>query len=347
MRSMLKIFPSGVQYLWISILIVVLSILHLIIGHVHIATADVFLCLTGNLDETKDWEKIILSSRFCTLTTSILAGMALALSGWLMQTFFRNPVAGPFVLGISSGASLAVALMIYLLSAVGMNLFLTEFSASWLLALLSFAGSLFFSFLILLISRKLKSSSALLVAGLMLGSASSALITIFQSLGSKEQLQSFVIWTFGSFSNVHPTQLIVLFALVILGTAGTLFLLKPLNLLLLGEDYAKSMGLNLPVYRLAILSVSSILAGVVTAFCGPIAFIGLAVPHMARATLNSSDHRKLFPMILLTGALVSLFCSLLTQIPVFSMAIPINAITSAIGAPFVIWIVLKRPMMIS
>jgi len=330
-----------------SVIFILLFALHVLIGRVSIPLSDIWQMLSGKLDNSKDWESVILQSRWLTAATASIAGIALSLSGWQMQTFFRNPVAGPFVLGISSGASMMVALFIMAGSYLGVQTLFTGAVGNWSLALVAFAGSMLFSALILLLSGRLKSMAALLVTGLMLGSASSALVTILQSYSSKTDLQNYIFWSFGSYADVTKEQLLVMSCLILPAVLASVFLLKPLNLLLMGEDYAQSMGLSLRSTRIAVMLTCSLLAAVVTAFCGPIAFIGLAVPHFSRSLVKSSDHAKLFPAIILLGAITSLSCSLITQLPFTDKVIPLNAVTSAVGAPFVIWIILRKPFMVS
>jgi iron complex transport system permease protein len=328
-------------------LLLLVFVMHVFIGRVHISLHDWRLLLQGKMDAEHQWQMVIVQSRLLTASTALVSGIALALSGWQMQTFFRNPVAGPFVLGISSGASMTVALFVMAGSYFGMQGILNGALGNWSLALVAFIGSMLFSALILLLSTKLKSMAALLVTGLMLGSASAALVTILQSYSSKTDLQNYIFWSFGSYADVTAAQLLVICLVVFPALVASLFLLKPLNLLLMGEDYAVSMGLSLKKTRLAVMITCSLLAAVVTAFCGPIAFIGLAVPHFARSLTRSADHKKLFPVIILLGAITSIICSLITQLPISDKVIPLNAVTSAIGAPFVIWIIIRKPFMIS
>lgn len=319
------------------LLIVLLFFANISLGSVHIPTTAIWAILTGGSVEQEAWRYILLEFRIPKALTAIFVGMGLAVSGLQMQTLFRNPLAGPFVLGISSGASLGVALLVM----AGGLLAYSAILGSWLQVTAATIGASLVLFLVLGVSAKVKDSMALLIVGLMLGSATGALVSVLQFFSNKEQLQEYLIWTFGNLGGQTWTELVIFIPLVILGLLLSFILTKPLNALLLGEQYAQSMGLHIAKSRFWIIVSTSILAGCITAFCGPIAFVGIAVPHIARLLFNTSDHRVLVPATSLTGALLMLFCDLLAQLPSAHYTLPINIITSLLGAPVVIWVILR------
>jgi len=263
-----------------------------------------------------------------------LAGGGLAVCGLLMQTLFRNPLAGPSVLGLSSGASLGVAL---LMLAAPTALFV-EIPVDLTAAVAAFVGAMGVLFLIMLADRRMGDGVALLIVGLMLGYLCSALISLLQLASAEQALKSFVIWGMGSFSGVLIERLPWLMAPVLIGIGAAFLLVKPLNALLLGDNYAASLGVHVGRTRRWIMLITGLLAGVITAFCGPIAFLGLATPHVARGLCRSSDHSTLLPVTLLCGVVLALFCDLIIKIPAFGAGIPLNAITSLLGAPVVAWV---------
>lgn len=279
---------------------------------------------------------IIHSYRLPKAFTSLFGGAALAFAGLQMQTLFRNPLAGPFVLGISSGASLGVALLVLL--GIGVNGAL----AYWGMALASITGSSLVLLLIVLVSVRLKDSMSLLLVGLMFGAFTSAIVSILQYFSTAEDIQNFLFWTFGATGNLSWDELQVFIPVIIIGISLGYWQAKPLNALLMGENYAKSMGLRIQYVRLFLVISTSILAGVVTAFCGPIAFLGLAVPHISRIIFKTSNHFILIPSTLLLGACLLLICDLIAQLPGLDLILPINAVTSLLGAPVVIWLILRR-----
>lgn len=321
--------------------LVVTFLVSISLGSVQIPISDTVKVLTGGEPTTESWRYIILDYRLPKSLAAILIGSGLALSGLLMQTLFRNPLAGPFVLGISSGASLGAALLIFggsLLAPVGLSFALSDTA----LALASSAGSFLVLLIVLGVSTKLKDSMALLIIGLMFGSITSALVTILSFFSDAEVLQQYIFWSYGSIGNLSWSALGILAGICLLGTLLTLFCLKALNVLLLGEAYAGTLGFSLPRVRLVIILATGLLAGGITAFAGPIAFIGLAVPHLTRLLFRSSDHRILLPGVLLCGAILMLLCDTLAQWPNSAYVLPINAITSLVGAPVVIWLLLRR-----
>lgn len=316
-------------------------LLSLSLGSVAIPLKGVLSFLMGS-PEDPVWNNIIGNFRLPKAITAMLAGSALGISGLQMQTLFRNPLAGPFILGISSGAGLGVAIIIFLGVWVGAFLELSGLERSWLLVIASSIGSFLVLSVVLVASFRIRSGVSLLVIGLMFGSAVSALVSILQYFSQAESIQAYVIWTFGSLGSVSWTEIWV-FAPIILGAlALSFFLSKKLNALLLGEDYATSMGLNLKKARLLVIMNTSLLAGTVTAFCGPVAFIGLAIPHITRMLFNTGNHLLLTPLVILMGGFSLTVFDVVAQLPGMQETLPINAITSFFGAPFVIWLLIRR-----
>lgn len=305
------------------------------LGSVYISPSDIWEVLVGASNSTDLY--IITQLRLPRAIMAVLTGAGLAIAGMLMQTLFRNPLAGPFVLGISSGAGLGVAISIMGGSLLGIG-FVTGFG----LIASSVIGSLAVFLLIILISVRIKDTMGLLIIGLMVGSLSSALVGILQYFSPSEQLRRYVFWGLGSLGNLSWNEIGLIAILVLISFAGLLFILKPLNALLLGETYARSLGINIKQTRWIIISITCILAGSITAFAGPIAFIGLAVPHIARLIMSSMDHKKLVPLVIIVGASLLLACDIVAQIPFSNYSLPINAVTSLVGAPLVIWLIIKK-----
>jgi len=317
-------------------LLAVLFVLSISLGSVVIPFSEIMDILLGNgLTENANYH-IINSYRLPKALTSIFAGAALGFAGLQMQTLFRNPLAGPFVLGISSGASLGVALLVLL--GIGVNGAL----AYWGMAIASIIGSSAVLLLVVLVSVRLKDSMSLLLVGLMFGAFTSAIVSILQYFSTAEDIQNFLFWTFGATGNLSWEELQIFIPLIIIGIVLGYWQAKPLNALLMGENYAQSMGLRIQFVRLFLVISTSILAGVVTAFCGPIAFLGLAVPHISRIIFKTSNHFILIPATLLLGACLLLICDLIAQLPGIDLILPINAVTSLFGAPVVIWLILRR-----
>ncbi len=318
-----------------------LFFVNLSLGAVKIPFSEVWCALTGGIPSRETWQYIILNYRLPKALTAILAGMGLSVSGLLMQTLFRNPLAGPYVLGLSSGSSLGVAFIL-----LGAGLLPPALSAIFLssygLVLASVLGSLMVMAAVLLVAQRLRDTMAILIVGLMFGSFTSAIVGVLTYFSTAEQLQKFTFWSLGSLGNLSWENIAVLTAACLAGLLLSAFCLKPLNALLLGERYAVSMGINFKRTRLFIIIATSLLAGSITAFAGPIAFVGLAVPHMAKLTFRTADHKILFIATLLFGAGIMLVCDTLTQLPGTDSALPINAITSIIGAPVVIWLLLRK-----
>ncbi|MGZ9676438.1 iron chelate uptake ABC transporter family permease subunit [Flavobacterium sp. GNP001] len=330
----------------LTIGLVVLFFINISYGAIQIPVADIYHSLTGVHASKTTWEYIIINYRLPKAITAILVGAGLSISGLLMQTLFRNPLAGPYVLGLSSGASLGVAFVI--LGAGLLPSFLgTLITSPYGIVLASTMGSSLVLLAVLAVSQKLRDTMAILIVGLMFGSFTSAIVGVLTYFSSAEQLQKFTFWSMGNLGNLSWTSIGLLTVCVFLGILISIFSIKPLNALLLGENYARSMGLNFKRTRNIIILATSILAGSITAFAGPIAFVGLAVPHIAKLVFQTSNHAVLFWSTLLFGAAILLLCDILTQLPGLEVMLPINAITSIIGAPIVIWLLVRKQKMIA
>jgi len=323
----------------ILLLLVILFILDIFFGSVSIKGADVISAIfDGN---GSDFETIILKFRLPKAITALIVGIALSLSGLQMQTIFRNPMAGPDVLGISSGASLGVAFVILGFSS-SISSESLEGLGNWILVAASWSGAGAVMLLIMFLSSRVKDIMTILILGIMLSSGISAVVTIMQYFSNETMLKAYVIWTMGSLGNLTASQLNVLLISVSAGVLLSLVSAKMLNALLLGENYAGSIGLNVRFARIIIFACTSILAGTVTAFCGPIGFIGIAVPHIARILFKTSDHRILIPGTILSGGVVMLASDIISQLPGSDNVLPVNAVTSLIGIPIVIWVILRN-----
>ena len=294
----------------------------------------------GGASTKESWETIVLNYRIPKSITAILVGSGLSISGLLMQTLFRNPLAGPFVLGISSGASLGVAMLL-----LGTSLFsgFTFFlDSSFGMAIAASFGSFLVMTAVMIVANRIRNTMSILIIGLMFGSITSAIISVLAFFSEPGQLQQFIFWGFGSLGNLSWNELGVFSIIYFIGIALLGLILKPLNSLLLGESYAKSMGVNIKLIRNVILITTSLLTGVITAFSGPIAFVGLAVPHIARLIFNSSNHKILLPASAILGAILMLLADTIAQLPTSEFTLPINAITSLFGAPIVIWLLIRK-----
>ena len=321
-----------------------LFIVNISLGSISIPLKDVFKSLTGAVASKESWQYIILNYRLPKAITAVLVGMGLATSGLLMQTLFRNPLAGPYVLGLSSGASLGVATII-----LGASILPASISAfllsSYGIVLASSLGSFLVLLAVLAVSYRLKDTMAILIVGLMFGSLTSAVVNTLIYFSTAEELQKFTFWSLGSLGNLSWTAISILFIAVLIGLTLSLVSIKSLDALLLGENYAKSMGLNYKKSRLLIILATSVMAGSITAFAGPIAFIGLAVPHIAKLVFQTSNHKVLFWSTLLFGAIIMLICDSISQVPGKDFSLPINAVTSLFGAPIVIWLLVRKKKM--
>ena len=322
-----------------SAVLLALFTLDLFLGSVSIKSADIFDAIFGGSDATVN--TIITKFRLPKALTALLAGISLSVSGLQMQTLFRNPMAGPYVLGISSGASLGVAFVILGFSSSLSPESLTGIG-NWVIVTASWAGAGIVMVLILYISSRVKDIMTVLIIGIMLSGGITAAVSIMQYFSSETMLKSYIIWTMGSLGNLTAPQLSVMAVSVSFGILLSLFSVKMLNALLLGENYAQSIGLNIKLARIIIFSSTSILAGSVTAFCGPIGFIGIAVPHIARLFFRTSDHTILIPATILTGGAVMLLSDIISQMPGSDNVLPVNSITSLVGIPIVIWVILRR-----
>lgn len=328
----------------LSLALLFALLMNLSMGQVAIPAKEVFKSLLGNPTEKETWEYIILNFRLPKAIAAILVGIGLSISGLLMQTLFRNPLAGPYVLGLSSGSSLGVAFII-----LGARLLPSAFShfllSSYGIILASCIGSLLVLLMILVVSNRLRDTMSILIVGLMFSSFTSAIVSVFSYFSTAEQLQKYTFWSMGSLGNLSWQNIVLLTIAIVVGLFLSLLTLKPLDALLLGENYAKSMGLNIRKSRYIIIFATSILAGSITAFAGPIAFIGLAVPHLSKLLFQTSNHKILFLSTILIGAVIMLLCDTVSQMPGFEFTLPINAITSIIGAPVVIWLIVRKRSM--
>ncbi len=306
-----------------------------------IPVKEVFKSLSGAIASKDTWEYIIVNFRLPKAITAVLVGMGLSISGLLMQTLFRNPLAGPYVLGLSSGSSLGVALII--LGAAFLPSLVSEILlSSYGIIVASCLGSFLVLLLVLIVSSRLRDTATILIVGLMFSSFTSAIVSVLTYFSSAEQLQKFTFWSMGNLGNLSWQNILILGVTVAVGLLLSLISIKSLDALLLGENYAKSMGLNIRKSRYIIIIATSLLAGSITAFAGPIAFIGLAVPHLAKLLFQTSNHKILFGSTILIGAILMLFCDMVSQMPGIEFTLPINAITSIIGAPIVIWLLVQR-----
>lgn len=328
------------RFLILTILAILLFFINLFIGSVEIAPAEVFDILFNNGDPDGPLRFIIIGSRLPQAVTALLSGAALTVSGLMLQTAFRNPLAGPSILGITSGASLGVALVMLLLggsvSAVG-------FTLGGYLAILvaAFAGSLVTMGILLLLSTWLKNDLMLLIAGIMVGYLTSSIITILNFLATEEGVHGYTMWGMGNFNGVSLSQLPAFSITLIIGLLLSGLLVKPLNIILLGENYARNLGVKMQLVRNLLLLATGLLTAVVTAFCGPISFIGLAVPHIVRMIFRTADHRIIIPGCILTGGVIGLLCNLICIIPE-NIVLPLNGVTPLIGVPVILYVILKE-----
>ncbi len=332
---------NTILFFVLSLGLIILFFINISLGAITIPFKEIYTSLTGGQSSKETWQYIIVNYRLPKAITAILVGMGLSISGLLMQTLFRNPLAGPYVLGLSSGSSLAVAFVI--LGAGFLPPFLSQYLLSaYGIIMASCIGSLLVVLLVVLVSQRLRDTMSILIVGLMFSSFAGALISVLTYFSSAQQLQKFTFWSMGSLGNLSWIQITILLASIVIGLIISIINIKPLDALLLGENYAKSMGVNYNSARLAIIIATSILSGSITAFAGPIAFIGLAVPHMAKLIFQTSNHFILFWSTLLLGATIMLFCDIASQIPDTDITLPINAITSIVGAPVVIWLLVRK-----
>jgi len=324
---------SPLIFVLLVLLLVLLFLLDFRLGSIRITFPEMLAHLRGTQLLSHEQLIILKSFRLPRLVTALLAGAALPVCGLQMQTLFRNPLAGPYVLGISSGASFGAAVVVMSVGAGGMV-------AGWGLALSSWVGAGLVMVLLLVVSFRIRDVMTILILGIMFSSGLNAIISIMQYFSNASALKSFIIWSMGSLGNVTGSQLLIMSGAVIPVLVFTLFYPKMLNGMMLGEEYAMSMGIRVRRSRIIIFATTSILAGTITAFCGPIGFIGIAVPHITRFLLVQTDHRILLPATMITGMVIMLFSDIVSQLPGTDRMLPINAVTSLIGIPVVIWLVI-------
>ncbi|WP_424494182.1 FecCD family ABC transporter permease [Salinimicrobium sp. GXAS 041] len=327
--------------LLLLLLVLVTAFLNISFGSVSIPFKDVFSVLLDGEAGKESWNYIILEYRLPKAVTAILTGSGLAVSGMLMQTMFRNPLAGPYVLGLSSGASLGVALVIMGASIFG-GIASVLILSNWGLVIASSLGSLLVMLAVMVASIRLKDTMAILIIGLMFASLTSAVVSVLSYFSPADNLQQYIFWSLGSVGDLSWQEVGILFIFWALGIILAVSRIKNLNSLLLGEQYAKSMGLRINRNRAAIIIATSLLAGSITAFAGPIAFVGLAVPHLIRQVIPVNNHRILLPAVIFGGAILMLLCDIVAQLPGSEYTLPINAITSLVGAPVVIWLLVRK-----
>jgi len=321
----------------IFISILIFFLLNLVLGTIAIPVRSIWNILFGSGEESVIWQNIIWKSRFPQTITALFAGAGLSISGLQMQTVFRNPLAGPSELGISSGASLGVAFIILLSGSIaGTALSKLGFFGEVAISAAAIAGAMAVMAIIIAISQRVRGNVILLIIGVMIGYIATAIIGVLKFFSNDEDVRAYVIWGLGSFSKVSGNQVYTFVCIMIVLIPLSFLLIKTLNLMLLGEGYARNLGLNVKRARLSVIASSCVITAIVTAYCGPIVFLGLAVPHLCRTIFVSSDHRILMPAVTLTGASLALLCNLIARLPGFEGALPINSVTALIGAPIVI-----------
>ncbi len=336
--------PVTLYILLLALSIGVLFLLNLFLGSVDIPFRSIWNILWG-MDEGESviWQNIIWKSRVPQALTAMVAGAGLAVSGLQMQTVFRNPLAGPSVLGISSGASLGVAFVVLLSGSIGgMALSRLGFMGEIALTMAAIIGALSIMALIVYVSQKVHGNVTLLIIGVMIGYVANAVIGVLKFFSVEEDIRAYVIWGLGSFARVSGNQMMVFVCIMAVLLPLSFLLIKTLNLLLLGDAYARNLGLNIKRARLQVIACSGVLVAIVTAYCGPITFLGLAVPHLCRGIFRSSDHRILMPASLLAGAALALLCNLIARMPGFEGALPVNSVTALVGAPVVVSVLFKK-----
>ncbi|PHQ55980.1 MAG: iron ABC transporter [Lutibacter sp.] len=328
-------------FILLILTLLLISILNISLGSVFIPLKQIFISLFDGQVEKESWKSIVINYRLPKAITAIIVGSGLSISGLLMQTLFRNPLAGPFVLGISSGASLGVAILILGASFLGTNIAAYAFT-NWGQAAAASVGAFLVLSAVMLAAVKVRNTMSILIIGLMFGSLTAAVISVLAYFSSANQLQQYLFWSFGSLGNLSWKEILALTITFSIGISLVIFIIKPLNSLLLGENYAKSMGVNVKRTRNLTLISTSLLTGVITAFSGPIAFIGLAVPHLTKLLFSTSNHKILLPAVAISGAIIMLICDSIAQLPNSEYTLPINAITSLFGAPIIIWLLVRK-----
>lgn len=339
MVNPIKSYRNTFVLLLITLLIV--SFINISLGSVSIPIKQLFITLFDGEVAKESWRTIVLNYRLPKAITAIIVGSGLSISGLLMQTLFRNPLAGPFVLGISSGASLGVAILILGASLFGASISSYTFT-NFGLAIAASIGSFLVLSAVMIAALKVRNTMSILIIGLMFGSLTAAVISVLAYFSSASELQQYMFWSFGSLGNLSWNEIIALISIFSIGIVLVIFIIKPLNSLLVGENYAKSMGVNVKLTRNITLISTSLLTGVITSFSGPIAFIGLAVPHLTKLLFNTSNHKILLPAVAISGAIIMLICDSIAQLPTSEYTLPINAITSLFGAPIIIWLLVRK-----
>ena len=323
--------------------VMVLTVVNLLIGTVSIPVSEVCSILVGRGSRSEIWSNIILSSRLPQVLTAIVAGAGLAVSGLQMQTVFRNPLAGPSVLGISNGSALGVAFVVLLSGQLGgVALSRLGYLGDVAISVAAIVGAMAVLLLIVWVSQRVRGNVTLLIIGVMIGYLATAIIGVLKFLSPEEDVKAFVVWGLGSFSRVSGDQMVLFVVLMSVLLPLSMLFVKPMNMLLLGDRYAANLGLPVQRARMLIIVCSGVLVAIVTAYCGPIMFIGLAVPHLARAVCRSSDHRQLMPATALCGALLALVCNFIARMPGFEGVLPVNSVTALVGAPVIASVLFRR-----
>ncbi len=335
--------PVALYMLLIALLIFVFFLLNILLGSVQIPFRDVWHILWGDYNGNEIWQNIVWKSRIPQALTALVAGAGLSVSGLQMQTVFRNPLAGPSVLGISSGASMGVAFVVLLSGTIGgVALSKVGIMGEIALTISAIIGSLSIMALIIFVSQKVKGNVTLLIIGVMVGYVANAVIGVLKYFSVEEDIRAYVIWGLGSFARVSGNQMTLFVSIMLVLLPLSFLLVKTLNLLLLGDAYARNLGLNIRRARLQVITCSGVLVAIVTAYCGPIIFLGLAVPHLCRSLFRTSDHRILMPASLLMGGAMALVCNLIARMPGFEGALPVNSVTALVGAPVVISVLFNK-----
>ena len=333
---------KGLKILLLLAAIVVLLVVNVLIGTVRIPVVEICSILTGGGDN-EIWINIVLNSRLPQALTAVMAGAGLAVSGLQMQTVFRNPLAGPSVLGISNGSALGVAMVVLLSGQLGgVALSRLGYYGEAAMSVAAIVGALAVLLLIMWVAQKVKGHVTLLIIGVMIGYLANAIIGVLKFLAPEEDVKAFVVWGLGSFSRVSGDEMLLFVLLMVILLPLACLLVKPMNLLLLGDRYASNLGLNIKRSRMLVIISSGVLVAIVTAYCGPIMFIGLAVPHLARAIFRTSDHRILMPATALCGSALALLCNLIARMPGFEGALPVNSVTALVGAPVIAMVIFRR-----
>ncbi len=333
--------PVRLYFILAGIMLLILFLADLLLGSVVIPLNQILPALFPSAGSNETFRTILLEFRFPKALTAIFTGAALSLSGLQMQTVFRNPLAGPYVLGISAGASLGVALFVLGFSS-SLALGIVTVTGAWSLALVAWAGSFLVMLLVLYVSVRVNDIMTILILGILFTSAVAAIVNILQYFSNESMLKAFIIWTMGSLGSVTQSQLAVLIPAVLAGTALAFLKIKDLNAFLLGENYARSLGVSIKGSRAVIFLSTSLLAGTITAFCGPIGFIGIAVPHVCRVIFRTSNHLILVPAVVLAGSITMLLSDIVSQLPGLQTTLPINSVTAIIGIPVIIWMIIKN-----